>query len=343
MSTFNPAFVMAAAHGITARTIATWYPQLPRTPRVMVPVHLEALPVRAAGGSWADCGMLTPQTGASGISRSSLLPPPFQNLAGGRPPGVYLHWALPDGLTAGAAGSDASAPKFQAIPNRWLVLRLSTSPSSPSRRSARGWVLRSGDAVPTHLELDSFTEDGTNQGTTKQPLTAMGHGDPGWAAYFDNVVDRLAFYDPLNDTPAPQGPLAYLVCGWYTDPSLDPLGSSMKSLSDFDAQMAAYGWELASGELHESVSWSSHYITGASMMGLPTVEAFNLRSGPVLAARIAPRMNLATAASFVPPAPLIANAGATPAPLDSSGLPMNGSYTTNGSWWPTLRSTTVRL
>jgi hypothetical protein len=335
MSTFNPAFVMAAAHGITARTIATWYPQLPRTPRVMVPVHLEALPVRAAGGSWADCGMLTPQTGATGISRSSLLPPPFQNLAGGRPPGVYLHWGLPDGLTAGAAGSDASAPKFQAIPNRWLVLRVSTSPSSPSRRSARGWVLRSGDAVPTHIELDSFTEDGTNQGTTKQPLTALGHGDPGWAAYFDNVVDRLAFYDPLNDTPAPQGPLAYLVCGWYTDPSLDPLGSNMKSLSDFDAQMAAYGWELASGELHESASWSSHYITGVSMMGLPTVEAFNLRSGPVLAARIAPRMNLATA-SFVPPAPLIANAGATPAPLDSSGLPMDGSYTTNGSWWPTL-------
>src|SRR5450759_961933 len=36
-------FALAAAHGITPRVIATWHADLPRTPRVLVPVQLDAL------------------------------------------------------------------------------------------------------------------------------------------------------------------------------------------------------------------------------------------------------------------------------------------------------------
>src|SRR6266498_1192876 len=98
-------FVLTAAHGISPRTIATWSATLPRTPRVMVPIHVDALAVREAGGVWADCLMKEPADDKP-VPRLSLLPEPFAELAQARPPGIYLHWALPDALTAGVAAPD---------------------------------------------------------------------------------------------------------------------------------------------------------------------------------------------------------------------------------------------
>ena len=339
MPSFSPTFAIAAAHGITERTIRTWSPQVFRSPRVLVPIHVDALAVRTAGGQWADCAMTVPAQGSTGNTRSGLLPPPFQNLPDGqRGVGVYLHWALPDGLTAGTAGSDTTAPNFPAIPNRWLVLRIFNSPTFTARRTVTGWILRAGDQNPQFVALDSFTEDSKDQGTLLNPLNALGHGDMAWAAYFDNVVNRLGFYDPLSDTPAPQGPLAYLVCGWYTDPSLDPLGSKIASLSDFDARVAQFGWELAAGELQEAASHSYNYIVAANRIGLETNEAFNLGPSPaVFATAPGIRANLGlSSGTFVPPLPFVNNIRTTPAPVDPSGQPQGGSYTTNGSWWPTL-------
>lgn len=339
MSSFSPTFAIAAAHGITERTIATWSPQLLRSPRVLVPIHVDALAVRDAGAQWANCAMTVPAQGSTGNTRSGLLPEPFDNLAPNqRGTGVYLHWALPDGLTAGTAGSDTSAPVFPVIPNRWLVLRIYNSPSNVARRTVVGWILRAGDATPQFIELDKFTEDYTDQGTLIKPLTALGHGDMAWAAYFDNVENRLAFYDPLNDAVAPQGPLAYLVCGWYTDQSVDPLGSKITSLNDFDARMAQLGWELAAGELQESANHSYAGIVAAHRLGLQTSEAFNLQQSPAMfAAAPALRPNQAVSAGvFVPPVPYVNNIRTTPAPVDPAGQPQGGSYTTNGSWWPSM-------
>jgi len=336
MSSSNSTFAIAAAHGITQRTLATWSPQVARSARVMVPIAVDALAVRTSGAEWANCGMTVPVAGSQGNTRSQLLPPPFQNLLDSRPAGVYLHWALPDGLTAGTAGSDTSAATFPAIPNRWLVLRISSSLTDPARRAVTGWILRAGDQIPISVALDSFTEDGTDQGNILNPLNALGHGDAAWAAYYDNVVNRLAFYDALSDFPAPQGPLAYLVCGWYTDPSLDPLGSNVQSLSDFDSRMAQLGWELAAGELQESVNSSYQYIANASMLGLPTAEAYNIQRPAVFAPLQANSPNLSVAATFVSPVPYVAKTQTTPAPVDTTGQPMGGSYTTNGSWWPAL-------
>ncbi len=339
MSSFNSTFAIAAAHGITPRTIATWSPQLYRSPRVQVPIHVDALAVRIPGQPFANCAMTVPAQGSTGNTRSGLLPPPFANLPPNqRSTGVYLHWALPDGLTAGTAGSDTTAPVFPVIPNRWLVLRVFTSLFSISRRTVRGWILRSGDATPQAIELDSFTEDNTDQGTLIKPLTALGHGDMAWAAYYDNVVNRLAFFDPLDDTIPPLGPLAYLVCGWYTDPSLDPLGSNINSLSDFDACMAQHGWELAAGELQESANHSYEHIVAANRIGLPVNEAFNLQQSPAVfaaAAAAEPKLALSPGA-FVPPVPYVNSIRTTPAPVDPSGQPQGGSYTTDGSWWPKM-------
>ena len=51
---------IAAAHGITPTTAATWYPQLARDVRVLVPMELDVLMVRDATLSWANCGMTPP-------------------------------------------------------------------------------------------------------------------------------------------------------------------------------------------------------------------------------------------------------------------------------------------
>jgi hypothetical protein len=103
---------------IAATTVKTWDAALHRDARVMVPVHLDALVVRSQGGTWADCRMRTPEEGGSNVS-VNLLPEPFTDLAEPRARGVYLHWAMPDGLSdVSPAGSTASAP---ALPDRWLV------------------------------------------------------------------------------------------------------------------------------------------------------------------------------------------------------------------------------
>src|SRR5450759_4284740 len=129
-------FALAAAHGITPRVIATWHADLPRTPRVLVPVQLDALVVRTETPAepWADCKMRAAPPGST-VTRKSLLPPPFQDRAT-RPPGVYLHWALPDALTHGDATGDEV--KFPAIPDRWLVIRVGPSVRGAARRGIRG-------------------------------------------------------------------------------------------------------------------------------------------------------------------------------------------------------------
>jgi len=200
----------AATLGITQRAINTWNPYLVRTPRVLVPIQVDALVVRPqdAVQKWADCG-LKPHPGSGVTTRRDLLPTPFAELSNARTAGVYLHWALPDALTAGSG--DETSATFPAAPDRWLVLRMSPSPNRQLRRAVRGWVLRAGDQNPVPVDLDSFSEGALSPDAVKNPLTVLGSGDVSWSAYYDNVANRLAFYDSLTDVKV--GPLAYLVCG----------------------------------------------------------------------------------------------------------------------------------
>src|ERR1700693_2107317 len=96
------AFSAAAAYGITQRVANTWNPYLLRTPRVLVPVQVDALGMRPgqAASQRAECP-LKPHPGTSGVTRRHLLPTPFAELPAPRTGGVYLHWALPDALTRG--------------------------------------------------------------------------------------------------------------------------------------------------------------------------------------------------------------------------------------------------
>src|SRR5580700_10807242 len=52
----------AAAYGITSQVANTWNPYLQRTPRVLVPIQVDALVLRPgqAPTQWAACGMSSP-------------------------------------------------------------------------------------------------------------------------------------------------------------------------------------------------------------------------------------------------------------------------------------------
>ena len=173
----------------------------------------------------------------------------------------------PRGDADGSAGRRLR-PAFPPLPDRWLVLRLSPSLRTPGARAVRGWVLEAGGRRGRARDLDGWTEPGAGGVRAAPPLTALGHGDPAWAAYYDNVENRLCFHDPLADVSA--GPLAYLVCGWHTDEGLDPLGGP-------DARVAAVrlerlrelGWSGADLDLERAGVKADLFRAAALAMGLP--------------------------------------------------------------------------
>ena len=267
----------AAAHGITPRVIASWLPSLPRWPRVLVPIEVDALVVTdGKSTAWADCQMAEPPgtaTDSAPADARTLLPAPFSELdPSQRPPGVYLHWALPDALTGGSQTTDPANPDaartttFPVIPDRWLVLRIGPEASS-GRRNVTGWVLQIEGQQPVVTGLDAYLGAGLDTSTHGR-LTALGHGDPAWAAYYDNVVGRLGYYDPLA-TDAATAALAYLVCGWYADPADDPLAASQTpTLAAFEARVAQLGWQLDTSGLDAAAQAGQTYVTAAATYGL---------------------------------------------------------------------------
>lgn len=215
--------------------VESWDPDLHRDPRLLVPVDVQAL-------------VVTPQRGVQSVPTETLLPveggeaklpvppQPFGAPAD-RPAGVHLHWAMPDGLTRGTAGSPTTGTTsagnllgLPALPDRWVVVRLVNGQSG-----LRGWVLEAdrGD----HKALSGWTEPGplpagTQTGASgrrvflREGLTVVAGGDVSWAATYDAVIDRFAFYDDLKDLPEEaryEQVVAYLVAGWWSDPALDPL------------------------------------------------------------------------------------------------------------------------
>jgi hypothetical protein len=272
----NPAVV--AAHGLTAGMVKTWSPRLPRTPRLLVPVQLDVLMVREER-RWARTAMAVPTT--ADATSEQLAPEPFAELSEPRARGAYLHWALPDVLTrgqpvtstrgqpvtsgsAGDGGNDDEATQFPAVPDRWLVVRISETTGT---RAVRGWVLRAGDAVPEVVPLDQWVESELRRGEMEQPLTALGHGDPAFTAYFDNVLGRMSFHDALEDVTA--GPIAYLVCGWFADAGMDPLAfAPIDSIAAFERRLADLAWRLPTVDLQPAVAMAARTVRAATEVGL---------------------------------------------------------------------------
>ena len=210
-------------------------------PNLLVPIDVRAL-VSAAGAAeqtWAD---LTPRYGlldAGTTLGDQLAPQPFTARVPGPDPGVHLHWAMPDALTRGQQTKDGM--EFPKLPNRWLVVRLWEA----NGVHARAWVVISdaladddpGGSTPWPLaEGDNYrsaflgrvmdVEDWSETGGSSLPkLTAVGPGDPLFAASYWSCRNVFAMHDALSDVVAGPQPLdlSYLVAGWWSEPDADPL------------------------------------------------------------------------------------------------------------------------
>lgn len=284
---------------------------------LVVPIDVEALVVNAAyQGAQPLRRWLFNYTALAQFDSPE--PEAGQGQATTKPPavGVHLRWTLPAAFRRGTQSPTGDGPptavgdvSYPAVPNRWLIVRLSTAAGGAARQ-ATAWVLESdcpdsssptqylvddailaawtssGDSIrvagarsvvnsaqggpPVALLGRAFPATGwTERAATATFLTAVAPGNAVFAAYQPHHENVFAF----TDTLAGVGPdhLTYLVTGWYSSQGQDPLAS------DAAAVMAANGWTLAgpgdpsavSGSLYQGLALGVPWNQGTSQPPTP--------------------------------------------------------------------------
>jgi len=245
-------FSQLARAGSSAFATATWDAQLPRAPRMLVPIDVQALAV-APGDASAVARVLRPLPDPAPGDSVRSDAPPFPPFTDGDPrsPGVYLHWAAPDGLTrSGEHRPGDPAPVggdtgFRPLADRWLVVRV----AGGIPRRTRAWVVEAEHGRT--VDLASWSESrypanppvGLTPHFTSEKLIATAGGDPAWAAVYDAVEDRFALHDPLDDLSEGDraGTLSYLVCGWWSKTANDPLYAG--TLDERTSRLVGMRWQ----------------------------------------------------------------------------------------------------
>jgi hypothetical protein len=201
--------------------------------------------------------------GAAAVPPHGVAPSSFYN-------GVYVKWRMPKAFTHGHQDSVAGNTVFPRVPNRWLVVRRG---GDLSDRQAAGWIVESdfqwpqnpspytiaeaatvylgtkpgtvpgtttpvGIAIGRNFPLGSWEESGHSLG-----LTAVGPGNPSFAFYQPQNNNVFSFVDVLGDAPADT--LSYLVLGWFSAATDDPLASA--TAESFATILADLGWTVPQG------------------------------------------------------------------------------------------------
>lgn len=214
------------------------------------------------------------------------------------PPGLHLHWALPDALTTGHHRDRNTV--FPPVPNRWLVRRL-----DHTGKLEKSWMVESdflhpcdSNGKPTHqippagttawpnnepitfptkrrqlpnkkqgaafrymgrslLLSDWLHQTGTNDYLNQNAnsdfkLTALGYGEPAFAAYYPNCYSVFGFCDADPQLKAGDS-YEYQVAGWFNELDLDLLQSKdfakLKSDADrYNALEQEYRWVVTDGD-----------------------------------------------------------------------------------------------
>jgi hypothetical protein len=178
---------------------------------------------------------------------------PFQNQNLYLKAGIHLHWALPDALTKGIQDSDKKTV-FPSVPNRWLVTRTLNG-------KKRQWVVesdylyREGEgeqlgSIAYPIEIKNGNHQPFRYLGRKLPieawlendpkaeylalLTAVGYGEPTFAAFYPNCHSVFGFYDDYS--PENTDGLQYDVIAWYSDLEKDYFNQFIKSKSQLTTQ-----------------------------------------------------------------------------------------------------------
>jgi hypothetical protein len=189
-------------------------------------------------------------------------PAPFNNVSATAPaPGIHLRWTLPAALTHGTAPATGGPVTFPFAPNRWLVVRYGPSVTPNGPRQTTTWIVQSdyldatagssafvnpfpanGDIEPTMLGRSMLL--GAWEGESGSPqalfLRATGPGNVAFSAYQPGMKDVYSFFDDTTKL-ATGTVLSYLVAGWYSDPSHDPITGFTTAL-EWVKGMTALEW-----------------------------------------------------------------------------------------------------
>ncbi|MEN3310161.1 MAG: hypothetical protein V7603_6363 [Micromonosporaceae bacterium] len=251
---------------------------MPDTAVLMVPVHLDALVLtqdRAVVDTLADFTRLPYYDGTRDVNSDvgylseSILASPFANQNLRLPAGVHLHWALPDALTRARSTSDGLA--FPTVPNRWLVLRGRDGAAEPYEKA---WLVQSDYLHPVGAGAETgsvpYPLDAAVAGTSPPyrclgrvvafgeevagvpgsgwlaGLTAVGYGDPLFAAFYPNCRNVFGLHDSDSAEVGPG--LRYDLIGWYDDGGQDYLTELLRTAPDEDPRETLQrlaGWAAA--------------------------------------------------------------------------------------------------
>ncbi|GLY99560.1 hypothetical protein [Actinoplanes sp. NBRC 103695] len=271
----HPRFAVSARTGLGRAAALTFDGGYDGGPALLVPVDVQALvsTVDDPAGH-ADVRTRIFDLAVPGGPR---VPEPFAPDLPDRAPGVFLHWAMPDGLTGGRTTGPDGAPRWRPLPDRWVVLRLLPGEGNLDRRPVEGWLIEA-ERRRVH-PLDTW-RPGPPDVTDPPPATprldpadlnAMLGGDPAWAAIFDNVEDRFAIHDRWDKLPGPPpGHVAYLVVGWYSQPRLDPLGG-LETSDGFHARLSELAWTVDASRLTALQEAAGRAATQRASVGLAAV------------------------------------------------------------------------
>jgi len=220
----------------------------------MIPIHLDALvlprdqPVIEASADFSQLpysDSVRDVNGDTAYISEEIVREPLQDENLFLQAGIHLHWSLPDALTKGSHTADGT--DFPAVPNRWLVIR--SGPNVVRKR----WVVESDYLYPDGAGADSgaisfpvapdpvatkycpfrfvgqtvpFESWSPNAGAAEylEKLTAVGYGDPTFAALYPNCHSVFGFHDEEFAANVPPD-LQYDLVGWYSDPKKDCLVS----------------------------------------------------------------------------------------------------------------------
>lgn len=233
---------------------------------LVVPVRLDALILAADTDVVGPSVRFTrlPHRDAAGRDQNSDLPyvsetlltAPFQDQDFRLKSGVHLHWSLPDALTRLVQADDGTT-RIPAVPSRWLVTRLDKYSIQDQ------WVIESDYLSESSVGAVAYPVDGPADGKGKpyrylgrrvplklwsrssdqaaylNALTAVGYGEPTFAAHYPNCHSIFGCYDPAY-TSTPPGGLRYEVVGWYDDLAKDPVTGLKADWQDVLRQR--FGW-----------------------------------------------------------------------------------------------------
>lgn len=260
---YSKRYLAADRAKVDLREIETWDRYLLREHRLLVPVDVQALyvPQGHTEPMLRLPMLLAGEDGVVAATAEEAMPPLFAD-GTPRPPGVHLHWAMPDALLRGRLTETTGSNRLglPPLPDRWLLLRI-LLPKGASQVLTTGWVLEADRAVA--VPLGSWAEGGTastaatpmGSALAREALVGTAGGGMAWSGAYDAVLNRFAFHDPLADIKAlaPEGVdedcVTYTVAGWWSDPRLDPLDAA-RSDDSLDELLARLRWH----PLHE---WGS--------------------------------------------------------------------------------------